>query len=98
MLGMAAATWLAALAGRWFGWLGLLGLIPVAVTLIRRPDLAVIAVFLALAGWWSGHGSAIREAGWEPRQRNVFYQLVDEKPTAVGPVGGTRSRQLPVLN
>lgn len=62
MLAMAAATWLAALAGRWFGWLGLLGLIPVAVTLIRRPDLAVIAVFLALAGWWSGHGSAIREA------------------------------------
>lgn len=22
----------------------------------------------------------IREAGWEPRQRNVFYQLIDEKP------------------
>jgi cyclic dehypoxanthinyl futalosine synthase len=25
----------------------------------------------------------IREAGWEPRQRNVFYQLIDEKPAVV---------------
>jgi cyclic dehypoxanthinyl futalosine synthase len=24
----------------------------------------------------------IREAGWEPRQRNVFYELIDEKVTA----------------
>ena len=23
---------------------------------------------------------AIREAGWEPRQRNVFYELIDERP------------------
>jgi cyclic dehypoxanthinyl futalosine synthase len=26
--------------------------------------------------------AAIREAGWEPRQRNVFYQLIDGKPLA----------------
>jgi cyclic dehypoxanthinyl futalosine synthase len=25
---------------------------------------------------------SIREAGWEPRQRNVFYQLIDERPAA----------------
>jgi cyclic dehypoxanthinyl futalosine synthase len=24
--------------------------------------------------------SSIREAGWEPRQRNVFYQLIEERP------------------
>ena len=28
----------------------------------------------------------IREAGWEPRQRDVFYRLVDERPAAAGPV------------
>ena len=22
----------------------------------------------------------ITEAGWEPRQRNVFYQLIDDRP------------------
>jgi cyclic dehypoxanthinyl futalosine synthase len=42
--------------------------------------------------------SAIREAGWEPRQRNVFYQLVDEKPVAGRPVGGNSARELPVLS
>ena len=42
--------------------------------------------------------SSIREAGWEPRQRNVFYQLLDEKPTASRPVPGTTGRALPVLN
>jgi cyclic dehypoxanthinyl futalosine synthase len=42
--------------------------------------------------------NAIREAGWEPRQRNVFYQLVDEKPLASRPVIGTPGRHLPVLN
>jgi cyclic dehypoxanthinyl futalosine synthase len=26
--------------------------------------------------------ASIREAGWEPRQRNVFYQLIDEKAVA----------------
>ncbi len=36
---------------------------------------------------------AIREAGWTPRQRNVWYQLVDEKPT-----NAPASRPLPVLN
>ena len=39
---------------------------------------------------------SIREAGWEPRQRNVFYQLIDEKP----PVRGTPlpHTSLPVLS
>jgi cyclic dehypoxanthinyl futalosine synthase len=27
---------------------------------------------------------AIREAGYVPRQRNVFYQLIDEGPADVG--------------
>jgi cyclic dehypoxanthinyl futalosine synthase len=44
----------------------------------------------------------IREAGWEPRQRNVFYQLIDDplgvsraarRETASGSPGS-----LPVLN
>ncbi|MDB5311532.1 MAG: mqnE 2 [Gemmataceae bacterium] len=39
---------------------------------------------------------AIREAGWEPRQRNVFYQLIEERP--VRPGGKPRDRELPVLN
>jgi cyclic dehypoxanthinyl futalosine synthase len=39
--------------------------------------------------------SSIREAGWEPRQRNVFYQLLDERPVAP-PKRAERS--LPVLN
>ena len=36
----------------------------------------------------------IREAGWEPRQRNVFYQLLDERPAAGLP---TEPRSLPLL-
>ncbi|MDY3552085.1 cyclic dehypoxanthinyl futalosine synthase [Gemmata sp. JC717] len=39
---------------------------------------------------------SIREAGWEPRQRNVFYQLIDERPAAPRPAA--RERALPVLN
>jgi cyclic dehypoxanthinyl futalosine synthase len=38
---------------------------------------------------------AIRELGFEPRQRNVFYQLIDEKPAA--PMHRNGSRALPVL-
>jgi cyclic dehypoxanthinyl futalosine synthase len=38
---------------------------------------------------------AIRELGFEPRQRNVFYQLIDEAPVA--PVRRNGSRTLPVL-
>jgi len=44
--------------------------------------------------------SSIREAGWEPRQRNVFYQLVDERPVVrIAPNRSAESaRSLPVLN
>ena len=35
---------------------------------------------------------SIREAGWEPRQRNVFYQLIDERPRSPA-----ADRSLPVL-
>jgi cyclic dehypoxanthinyl futalosine synthase len=38
---------------------------------------------------------SIREAGWEPRQRNVFYQLIDERPPPLAKTAGTA---LPVLN
>jgi cyclic dehypoxanthinyl futalosine synthase len=38
---------------------------------------------------------AIRELGYEPRQRNVFYELIDEPPPA--PVRRYGSRPLPVL-
>jgi cyclic dehypoxanthinyl futalosine synthase len=40
---------------------------------------------------------SIREAGWEPRQRNVFYELIDEAPRTERerPVRGA---SLPVLN
>jgi cyclic dehypoxanthinyl futalosine synthase len=34
----------------------------------------------------------IREAGWEPRQRDVFYRLIDERRPAAG------SRSLPAAN
>ena len=39
--------------------------------------------------------SSIREAGWEPRQRNVFYQLID---TPVQPRRPEAPRSLPVLS
>jgi cyclic dehypoxanthinyl futalosine synthase len=41
---------------------------------------------------------AIRELGYEPRQRNVFYQLIDERPIAAPPVHVNGSHSLPVLN
>jgi cyclic dehypoxanthinyl futalosine synthase len=39
---------------------------------------------------------SIREAGWEPRQRNVFYQLIDERPPR--PLPREKSGALSVLN
>jgi cyclic dehypoxanthinyl futalosine synthase len=39
----------------------------------------------------------IREAGYIPRQRNVFYEYVDESDGA-GIPGGTNGTALPVLN
>jgi cyclic dehypoxanthinyl futalosine synthase len=43
--------------------------------------------------------SSIREAGWEPRQRNVFYQLLDERPAAPlpRPAAADAGRSLPVV-
>jgi cyclic dehypoxanthinyl futalosine synthase len=55
---------------------------------------------------------SIREAGWEPRQRNVFYQLIDETPgrphpgrdvgsaagCGCGPGESLRDTSLPVLD
>ncbi len=40
---------------------------------------------------------SIREAGWEPRQRNVFYQLIEERPAAALPREKPQTA-LPVLN
>src|SRR4029077_18302234 len=40
---------------------------------------------------------AIREAGYEPRQRNVFYELIEERPIAAPPVQVNGTRSLPVL-
>jgi cyclic dehypoxanthinyl futalosine synthase len=41
---------------------------------------------------------AIRELGYEPRQRNVFYQLIDEQPLSAlavqHPLVGPSSRSL----
>ena len=53
--------------------------------------------------------SAIREAGWTPRQRNFFYELIDERPAtgrSLSPAiheksfidGNPHGRSLPVLN
>ncbi len=39
--------------------------------------------------------TAIREAGWEPRQRNVFYQLIAERATPT--MQPTASRELPLV-
>ncbi len=39
--------------------------------------------------------SSIRDAGWEPRQRNVFYELIDTVPTTVPKPA--RGRSLPIL-
>jgi cyclic dehypoxanthinyl futalosine synthase len=36
---------------------------------------------------------AIREAGYIPRQRNVFYEYIDEPPSAPAP-----ATSLPVLS
>lgn len=38
----------------------------------------------------------IREAGWEPRQRNVFYQLIGERPAPLPPRAADLA--LPVCN
>ncbi|HEX4609961.1 MAG TPA: dehypoxanthine futalosine cyclase, partial [Urbifossiella sp.] len=38
----------------------------------------------------------IREAGWEPRQRDVYYRLVDDRPAPHVPRAAARA--LPVLN
>ncbi len=38
---------------------------------------------------------SIRDAGWEPRQRNVFYQLVEERVPTIPNTASSRS--LPVL-
>jgi cyclic dehypoxanthinyl futalosine synthase len=40
---------------------------------------------------------SIREAGWEPRQRNVFYQLIDERPASLSPRPKPQAA-LPVVN
>jgi cyclic dehypoxanthinyl futalosine synthase len=41
---------------------------------------------------------AIREAGWEPRQRNVFYELIDPPATASAPLpAAAPRRELPTL-
>jgi cyclic dehypoxanthinyl futalosine synthase len=40
---------------------------------------------------------SIREAGWEPRQRNVFYQLIPERPPTLMPQRKPENA-LPVLN
>jgi cyclic dehypoxanthinyl futalosine synthase len=46
--------------------------------------------------------SSIRELGWTPRQRNVFYELIDEYDPAATPsekvCGSQDARELPVLN
>jgi cyclic dehypoxanthinyl futalosine synthase len=41
---------------------------------------------------------AIRDLGYVPRQRNVFYQLIDDPPAAMPPVHVNGSRSLPVLS
>jgi cyclic dehypoxanthinyl futalosine synthase len=41
--------------------------------------------------------SAIRESGWEPRQRNVFYQLLPERALPVRPATTVAESRLPVL-
>jgi cyclic dehypoxanthinyl futalosine synthase len=43
---------------------------------------------------------SIREAGWEPRQRNVFYELIDERAPQPLPAAEGRASHtaLPVLN
>jgi cyclic dehypoxanthinyl futalosine synthase len=41
----------------------------------------------------------IRDAGYVPRQRNVFYEYLDEPEPAVAAVNGSsRQLTLPVLN
>jgi cyclic dehypoxanthinyl futalosine synthase len=41
---------------------------------------------------------AIRELGYTPRQRNVYYDLIDEAPPRPLPVHADNLRALPVLN
>ena len=40
---------------------------------------------------------AIAELGYIPRQRNVFYELLDERPVNTGPAASRRLHSLPVI-
>jgi cyclic dehypoxanthinyl futalosine synthase len=40
---------------------------------------------------------AIREAGYIPRQRNVFYEYIDREPAAPGQMTATTMRELPMV-
>src|SRR5262249_12736294 len=41
--------------------------------------------------------SSIRELGYVPRQRNVFYEYIDAAPSIQPPFQANRSRELPVV-
>ncbi len=40
---------------------------------------------------------AIRELGYQPRQRNVFYELIDGEIESIAPVRKTEPSQLPIV-
>jgi cyclic dehypoxanthinyl futalosine synthase len=40
---------------------------------------------------------AITELGYTPRQRNVFYELIDEKPVGNGHAESRRLHSLPII-
>jgi len=63
-LAVAAITWASAVAGRWWGEIGLVAVLGVAAAAVGvfgwKPVTAALAV-AAMAGWWSGHGATVRE-------------------------------------
>ncbi|HEX2155032.1 MAG TPA: ComEC/Rec2 family competence protein [Acidimicrobiia bacterium] len=74
---MAALVWGGAVAGRWWGWAGVIVVaLASAATAVLPPwrPMLGIALVLAVAGWWSGHSAALRE------------QAILDFVTAEGPV------------
>lgn len=76
-LAAAAVAWGSAAGGRWWGGWALIGLAVGGLVLVlvgRGHRMAWMLVLLALAAWWSGHASALRE------------QAILDYPTPPGPV------------
>ncbi len=64
VVAVGAATWAGAAAARWWGGAAIVAVFAAGAVLVAafgwRPVIGAVVV-ASLAGWWSGHGSAVRE-------------------------------------